>query len=154
MSAVQDGWSTSATTPRWTHHLRHQTITSAHTHTHTQSRALSGLKRPAKTWPSSYGHDHPRGRGWHLARCCACPCVLCAMRAHAPASLHGAGLLVCMYLSAGPLACMCVCVKCWHEEQCREEPGQHEKGQRAPRVWPSVRYWLSLRFLIWRCLGD
>lgn len=54
---LQDEWSTSAREPRWTYYLRHQTITSTHTHActrphkekHTDTErclALNGLPRP------------------------------------------------------------------------------------------------------------
>ncbi len=91
-----------------------------HTHTHTQgkkthwSRALPGLKRSAKTWPSSYDHDHPHGHGWHLARWCACVCVcmlcvFCIMCAYVPASLHGSWL-ACLHVFICVSLCLCVCV--------------------------------------------
>lgn len=148
-SALQDKWPTSATMPHWTYYLRHQTITSAHTHgKHTKAvtwTALNGLPRPDLLVTTMITPKSPNGI-WLGNVCALCVC------SHHACLLHLCRVFACVSLHVCVLEC--VCAYRWHQEQCHEEPIHRQKGRCAPRVWPSVRYWLSLRFLIRRCLGD
>ena len=80
------------------------------------SRAFPGLKWPAKTWPSSYNHDHPHGYRWHLARWCLCVCLHCVCSASCllvcllPCMIVLASQGPCVYLFASLPMCVCVCV--------------------------------------------
>lgn len=133
MSALQDGWPTSATKSRWAYYLRHQTITSTHTYGKSTLDQSPGLKQPAKTWPSSHDHDHPHGHGWHLARhVCVCMCALRGV-------LHHARLWPCFPVCQSWLACLLsVCVYTvsvyhWHEEQMPQGVWAASEGPVCPQ---------------------
>lgn len=116
MSALQDGWSTSAAKPRRTYYLRHQTITSTHTRTkHTVALpwlALNGLPRLDLLVTTMIT---PVGTGgiW-LGNVHMCVCAVCV--------LHHASLFACfpacqcrlaclhVFISVSLYLCVCVCV--------------------------------------------